>query len=90
VIKHVGGPHKRYWRYINRGWNLASEAKIKLDKRNRQLVIYLTLVKEIEEHKPRGLLSVDVNENNVTMLVDGVAHLFETGSEELVLGYYYR
>jgi len=47
-------PHKQYWRYVNRGWRLASEAKIKLDKRNRQLIIYLTFVKEVDEYKPRG------------------------------------
>jgi len=83
-------PHKQYWKYINRGWKLASEAKIKLDRKNRQLVIYLTFVKEVEEFKPRGYLSVDVNENNTAMLVDGVAFLFETDMEKLVLGYYYR
>ena len=83
-------PHKQYWRYINRGWMLASEAKIKLDKRNRQLIIYLTFVKEVEVYKPKGFLAVDVNENNVTMLVDGVAFLFETDMERIILGYYYR
>ncbi len=83
-------PHKQYWRYVNREWRLTSEAKIKLDKRNRQLIIYLTFVKEVEEYKPKGYLPVDVNENNVTMLVDGVAFLFETNTEKLVLGYYYR
>jgi len=83
-------PHKQYWRYINRGWKLASEVKIKLDKRNRRLIIYITFVKEVEEYKPRGYLPVDVNENNVTMLVDGMAYLFETNIEKLVLGYYYR
>jgi len=31
-----------------------------------------------------------VNENNVTILADGVAYLFETDMEKLVLGYYYR
>ncbi len=83
-------PHKHYWKYVNRGWKLASEVKIKLDKESRQLVIYLIFVKEVEEYKPRGYLSVDVNENNITMLVSGVAYLFETGMEKLVLGYYYR
>jgi len=82
--------HKQYWRYVNRRWKLASEAKIKLDKRNRQLIIYLTFTKEVEEYKPRGCISVDVNENNATILVDGVAYLFETNTEKLVLGYYYR
>lgn len=83
-------PHKQHWRYTNRGWKLASEAKIKLDKRNHQLIIYLTFVREIEEYKPRGFIPVDVNENNATMLVNGVTYLFESGMEKLVLGYYYR
>ncbi len=83
-------PHKQYWKYINRGWRLASEAKIKLDRKNRQLIIYLAFVKENKVYKPKGYLPVDVNENNVTILVDGVAYLFETNTERLVLGYYYR
>ncbi|GBF09806.1 transposase [Aeropyrum pernix] len=82
-------PHKQYWRYINRGWRLASEARVKLDKRNRQLIIYLAFVKEAEEYKPRGYLPVDVNENSLAMLVDGIAYLFETDMKRLVLGYYY-
>ena len=83
-------PHKQYWRYINRGWKLASETMIKLNKKNRELIIYLNFVKEVREYKPRGYLPVDVNENNVTILADGVAYLFETYMEKLVLGYYYR
>ena len=83
-------PHKQYWRYINKGWKLASEARVKLDKGNRQLVIYLTFVREVEEYKHRGYIPVDVNENNVTILVDGIAYLFETSMERVVLGYYYR
>jgi len=83
-------PYRQYWKYINRGWKLAGEARIKLDKKNRQLIVYFTLVKWVEERKPRGYLPVDVNENNVTMLADGVASLFETGTEKLVLGYYYH
>ncbi len=83
-------PHKQYWKYVNRGLRIASESKIKLDKKNRQVIIYLTFIKEVEEHKPKGYIPVDVNENNVTILVDGVAYLFETNMERLVLGYYYR
>ncbi len=83
-------PHKQYWRYLNRGWRLASEAKIKLDRRERRLIVYLTFTREVREYKPRGYLPVDVNENNVTILVDGTAYLFETDMEKLVLGYYYR
>ena len=83
-------PHKQYWRYVNRGWRLASEAKIKLDRRERRLIVYLTFTRDFEEYQPRGYLPVDVNENNVTILVDGAAYLFETDMEKLVLGYYYR
>ena len=83
-------PHRQYWKYISRGWKLASEARIKLDRGSRRLIIYLTFAKEVQEYGPSGCLSVDVNENNVTMLVDGAAHLFEVGMEELVPGYCYR
>ncbi len=83
-------PHKQYWKCINGGWKLASGAKIKLDKRNRRLVICLAFFREAEEYNPEGYLPVDVNENNVTILVDGTAYLFETDMEKLVLGYYYR
>ena len=83
-------PHKQYWKYVNCSWRLTSEVKIKLDKRNRQLIIYLTFVKEVEEYKPRSYLPIDVNENNVAILVDSIAYLFETDIEKLVLGYYYR
>jgi len=83
-------PHRQYWKYFNRGWRLASEARIRLDRRNRELIIYLIFKKDVEQYKPRGYLPVDVNENNVTVLVDGNAYLFETDMEKLVLGYYYR
>ncbi len=83
-------PHKQYWKYVNKGWKLASEAKIKLDKRGRRLVIYLTFVKDVEEHRSRGFVPVDVNENNVTALIDGSVYLFETNTGRIVLGYYYR
>jgi len=75
---------------VSKGWKLASESKIKLDRKSKQLLICLSFAKEVEEYKPGGKLPVDVNENNVTMLVDGVAYLFETNTEKLVLGYYYR
>ncbi|GAB6943238.1 IS200/IS605 family accessory protein TnpB-related protein [Vulcanisaeta sp. JCM 14467] len=96
IATHVGWvtielePHKQYWRYVNGGWRLASEARVKLDGRGRQLVIYLTFVREVEEYEPRGYLPVDVNESNVTILVDGTAYLLETNTERVVLGYYYR
>jgi len=83
-------PHKQYWKYLNGGWRLASEAKVKLDKKNRRLIIYLVFKKCVEMFKPRGFISVDVNENHVAVLVDDKAFLFETGFRDIVLGYYYR
>ena len=83
-------PHKQYWRYVNCNWRLATEAKIKLDKRDKRLIIYLTFIKDVKEYNLKGYLPVDINENNVTIMVVGVAFLFETSIEKLVLGYYYR
>jgi IS605 OrfB family transposase len=83
-------PHKQFWKYINSGWRLASEAKVKLDKRSRQLIVYLTFKKSVEAYKPRGFTAVDVNENHVAVLVDDKVYLFETGFRDVVLGYYYR
>jgi len=83
-------PHKQFWKYVNRGWRLSSEAKIKLNKRNKQLIIYLTFVKDVEEYRHRGFIPIDVNENSLAMLVDGIAYIFETRVKDIVLGYYYR
>jgi len=83
-------PHKQFWRYVNRGWRLSSEAKVKLDKRSRQLIIYLSFFKDVEEYEQKSFISVDVNENNVAMLADGAAYLLETNTKDIVLGYYYR
>lgn len=96
IVTHKGWitigfePHKQYWKYINRGWKLSGEVKIKLDKKNKRIKIYLTFVKDVVEYKPRGYISVDVNENNVAVLVDGIAFIFETNMCKITLGYYYR
>jgi hypothetical protein len=83
-------PHKQYWEYVNSGWRLASEARVKLDKRSRQLIVYLIFKKSTEAYKPRGFTAVDVNEDHVAVLVDDKVYLFETGFRDIVLGYYYR
>jgi len=83
-------PHKQYWKYINRGWKISSEAKVKLDKRSRQLIVYLVFIKDVEGYEARGFIPVDINENNVTVLIDGSPYLLETSTRDIVLGYYYR
>ncbi len=83
-------PHKQYWRYINGGWSLGSEAKIKLDYEEKRIVFYLVFHRDVEPYEPESYLPVDVNENNVTVLMGRDAYLFETRIKEDTLGYYYR
>ena len=83
-------PHKQFWKYVGSGWRLSSETKVKLDKRSRQLIVYLTFKKSVEVYRPSGFVAVDVNENHVAVLVDDKVYLFETGFRDMVLGYYYR
>ena len=82
--------NKHYLRYVNRGWRLASEARVKLDHKERRLVFYLTFKKEVSEYKSKGYVTVDVNENAEAVLIDGLVYLFETGLSKVTLGYYYR
>jgi transposase len=83
-------PHKQFWRYVNTGWKPASEARIRLNKKTRQLFVYLTFKKNIELFEPRGFIAVDVNESHEVVLIDNGVYLFETGFKDIVLGYYYR
>ena len=89
-IKVDLAPHKQFYRYVNSDWRLASEARIKLDKRERRLIVYLIFRKDVRLYKPSGYIAVDVNENNVAVLLDGKAYLLETDIERITLGYYYR
>jgi IS605 OrfB family transposase len=82
--------NKHFLRYVNRGWRLASEAKVKLDRRERRLVFYLTFRKEVSEYRPKGYIAVDVNEDAEAVLIDGLVYLFETKLSRVTLGYYYR
>ncbi len=83
-------PHKQYWRYVNSGWRLASEARLRLDRRGRRLIIYLTFRKSVGTYEPRGLIPVDVNENHVAVMIEHEVYLLETGFRDITLGYYYR
>ena len=80
-------PHKHFWRHVNGGWSLRSEARLKLDHRRRIAYFYFIFRREVKPYEPRGYLPVDVNENNVTMLVDNVAYLLETNVKRITLGY---
>jgi len=71
-------PHKLFWKYINSGWRLRTQPKLKLGHRERRVYVYFVFEKEVEPYKPKGWIAVDVNENNVTVLVDGKAYKFIT------------
>lgn len=82
--------HRHYWKTVNSGWKLASQARIKPDKKERRLVVYLTFHKEVEPYEAKSWVSIDVNEDNVTALIDFTPVIFETGLKKQTLGYYYR
>lgn len=73
-----------------RAGSLASQARVKLDKKERRLVVYLTFHKEVEPYEAKSWVSIDVNEDNVTTLIDFTPVIFETGLKKQTLGYYYR
>jgi len=41
---------------------------VKLDRKNRRLILYLTFKKSAKAYEPRGLVAVDVDENHVAVL----------------------
>ncbi|WP_052294195.1 hypothetical protein [Archaeoglobus profundus] len=41
-------PHKLYWKYVNGGWKLRTQPKLKLDRKQRRIYVYFTFEKEIE------------------------------------------
>ena len=81
-------PHKLYWRYINAGWRLRTQPKLRLDRKERRVYVYLTFEKEVEEYKPKGWIAVDVNESNVTILVDDKAYKLITMMRKTIERYH--
>ncbi|QPG51246.1 IS200/IS605 family element transposase accessory protein TnpB [Saccharolobus solfataricus] len=81
---------KIFWRYYNKGWRIASEARFRLMKGN--VVEFYVIFKrdEPKPYEPKGFISVDLNENSVSVLVDGKPMLLETNTKRITLGYEYR
>ena len=82
--------HKQFWKYVNSGWKLRSECRVRLNKKERKLFLYFIFAKDVELYQPKGYITVDVNENDVAVLLNGRVYLLETSMEKIVLGYYYR
>jgi hypothetical protein len=83
-------PSKEFYKLLARGFKPTSHAKIKLDRRNRRVIFYLSLEKEIEIYRPENVKPVDVNENSVATLYGAFAVILETDLAETTLGYSYR
>ncbi|ACP44814.1 transposase, IS605 OrfB family [Sulfolobus islandicus Y.G.57.14] len=81
---------KIFWRYYNKGWLIASEARFRLMKGN--VVEFYVIFKrdEPKPYEPKGFIPVDLNENSVSVLVDGKPMLLETNTKKITLGYEYR
>ncbi|QPG51263.1 IS200/IS605 family element transposase accessory protein TnpB [Saccharolobus solfataricus] len=81
---------KIFWRYYNKGWRIASEARFRLMKGN--VVEFYVIFKrdEPKPYEPKGFIPVDLNENSVSVLVDGKPMLLETNTKKITLGYEYR
>ena len=82
-------PHKLYWRYVNSGWALRIQPKIKIDYRRKRLLIYFVFVKTInvDESNVKHVISVDVNEDNIAVKVLDKVYILETGIKRITIGY---
>ncbi len=81
---------KLFWKYYNGGWTIASEARFKSLKGN-VVELYIVFRKdEPKPYEPKAFIPVDLNENSVSVLVDGNPILLETNIKKITLGYEYR
>ncbi|MCC6046935.1 MAG: transposase [Desulfurococcaceae archaeon] len=82
-------PHKQFWEYVNSEWALRTQPKMRLDYKRRRLLVYLVFTKaaNIDEERTENVVSVDVNEDNVTVKVLDKAYILKTNIKRLTLGY---
>jgi putative transposase len=82
-------PHKLYWRYINSGYILRTQPKVKIDYKHKKLLVYFMFSKtiNIDEDSARHIISVDVNENNVAVKLLNKVFILETGIKRITIGY---
>ncbi|WP_230950219.1 RNA-guided endonuclease InsQ/TnpB family protein [Sulfolobus acidocaldarius] len=81
---------KLFWKYYNKGWALASESSFKLCKGN-VVKLYPVFKKPLPKpYDVKGFIPVDLNEDNVSLLLDGKPLLVETSVKKITLGYAYK
>ena len=74
-----------------KGFKPKSHAKIKLDRKSRRVLFYLSLEKEVEIYRPEDIVKpVDVNENSVATLCEAFSVILEADLAKTILGYSYR
>jgi putative transposase len=81
---------KVFWRYYNKGWLIASEARFRLMKGN--VVEFFIIFKrdEPKPYEPKAFIPVDLNEGSVSVLINSKPLLLETNTKKITLGYEYR
>ena len=85
---------KQFIHYLYEGWRVSQELKLRLI--GRKVLVWLTFEKEVEvESKDGNYISIDVNENNVTVAVFEGFKLkelrrYETGLGRIVVNYSLR
>jgi len=80
---------KIFWRYYNTEWRIASEARFRLMKGN-VVEFFIVFKKDVKPYEPKAFIPVDLNEDSVSVLVDGKPMLLETNTKKITLGYEYR
>jgi len=82
-------PHKLFWKYVNSGWKLRTQLKLKLDHKERRVYVYFVFEKEIDTtvKNCENIIPVDVNESNVTVKLLNRVYILETDIKRLTLGY---
>ena len=59
-------PHKHLSKYLDGSWRLG---EIQISHRGGKIHVYLTFIKEVLWRKPKAIMGVDVNFNNITYTV---------------------
>ncbi|MBB5253846.1 transposase, partial [Sulfurisphaera ohwakuensis] len=85
---------KQFIHYLYEGWRVSQELKLRLV--GRRVLVWLTFEKDVEvETKEGNYVSIDVNENNITLAVFEGFKLkelrrYETGLGRIVINYSLR
>ncbi|BCU67212.1 hypothetical protein HS7_06490 [Sulfolobales archaeon HS-7] len=81
---------KIFWRYYNNGWSVANEARVKLLKGNVVELYVIFKKDEPKPYAPQGFIPRDLNEDSLSLLVNGKPLLLDTMTKKTTLGYEYR